>query len=322
MIGYEFKTYLANGREYIMYREKEIRDTEWTRKDFAFPDNLISLLYLDIWQYEPLTRKVEKTLREYYQTKDEQCAATVMDALDELASVHPYFELTRLDWKYRFEQVRQHEYRDMVDLLPRKMISHIPSNIDTMQRQIKSLFAAALDIDGEKKSVSEKLVAYYDRAGDDTLSVFQFQPRSMNFEVIDDKTFAEVLHPKTIYDLIDFSVRECVKREVKMRVCKNCGRYFTFTGRSSAEYCNRVCDDKGRTCKEVGASLTWSKSRGSDAVFMEYRREYKKRFARIKRGTVEPDAFYAWGEKAREKMSECEDGKLSLEEFSDWLKRS
>ncbi len=68
--------------------------------------------------------------------------------------------------------------------------------------------------------------------------------------------------------------------------------------------------------------MAWSKSRGSDAVFMEYRREYKKRFARIKRGTVEPDAFYAWGEKAREKMSECEDGKLSLEEFSDWLKRS
>ena len=32
--------------------------------------------------------------------------------------------------------------------------------------------------------------------------------------------------------------------------------------------------------------------------------------------------FYAWGEKAREKMSECEDGKLSLEEFSDWLKQS
>ena len=58
--------------------------------------------------------------------------------------------------------------------------------------------------------------------------------------------------------------------------------------------------------------MTWSKNRGSDAVFMEYRREYKKRFARIKRGTVEPDVFYAWGE----------DGKLSLEEFSDWLKQS
>lgn len=322
MIGYEFKTYLSGGREYIMYRQKEICNTEWARKDFAFPDNLISLLYLDIWQYEPLTKKAERALEEYYQTKDEQCVATVMDALDELAGVHPYFELLRLDWKYRFEQVRKHEYRDMIDLLPRKTISHIPSTIDTMQSQIKSLIATALDIDGEKKSVSEKLAAYYDRAGDDTLSIFQFQPCSMNFEVVDDKTFVEVLHPKTIYDLIDFSVRECVKREVKMRVCKNCGRYFTFTGRSSAEYCNRVCDDKGRTCKEMGASLTWTKGRGSDAVFKEYRREYKKRFAWIKAGKILAEDFYAWGEKAREKMSECEDGKLTLEEFSDWLKRS
>lgn len=322
MIRYEFKTYLSGGREYLLYHEVDLCNTEWTRKDFAFPDNLISLLYMDIWQYEPLTKKAERTLEEYYQTKDEQCVVTVMDILDRLANVHPYFELLRLDWKYRFERVKQNEYRGMVDLLPRKMISHIPSTIDTMQKQIKSLFAAALDIDGEKKSVSEKLATYYRLAGDDTLSVFIFRPCSMNYEVIDSKTFAEVLHPKTIYDLIDFAVRECVKREVKMRVCKNCGRYFTFTGRSSAEYCNRVCDEKGRTCKEMGASLTWTKSRGSDKVFKEYRREYKKRFARLRRGGGITEDFYAWGERAREKLVECESGKLSYDEFSEWLKNS
>ena len=31
-----------------------------------------------------------------------------------------------------------------------------------------------------------------------------------------------------------------------------------------AEYCNRVCDEKGRTCKEMGASLTWLKGHGAD----------------------------------------------------------
>ena len=322
MIGYEFKTYLSGGSEYLLYREKDIADTEWTSRDFTFPDNLISLLYLDIWQYEPLTKKAERILEEYYETRDEQCVKAVMDILNELAGVHPYFELLRLDWKYRFELVKQNEYRDMEHILPRKRISHIPSTIDTMQGQIKALFAAALDIDGEKKSVSEKLAEYYGRAGNNSLSVFQFQPCSMNFELIDSKTYAEVLHPETIYDLIDFAVRECIKREVKMRVCKNCGRYFTFTGRSSAEYCNRVCDGKGRTCKEVGASLTWTKGRGSDEIFKEYRREYKKRFAWIKRGSIEQSAFYAWGERAREKLAECESGKLSFEEFSEWLKYS
>lgn len=322
MLGYEFKTYLSGGREYLMYRERDIGDTDWTRRDFTFPDNLIALLYLDIWQYESLTKKAERTLEEYYETKDERCATTVMEVLDEIADVHPYFELLRLDWKYRFERVKQNEYRGIVDLLPRKMISHIPSTIDTMQKQIEALFAAALDIDGEKKPVSEKLAEYYRRAGDRAIAVFQFQPCSMNFEVLDSKTFAEVLYPKTVYDLIDFSVRECIKREVRMRVCKNCGRYFTFTGRSSAEYCNRVCDEKGRTCKEMGASLTWLKGHGADEVFKEYRREYKKRFARLRRGNGIAEDFYAWGERAREKLAECESGKLSYDEFSEWLKNS
>ena len=72
----------------------------------------------------------------------------------------------------------------------------------------------------------------------------------------------------------------------------------------------------------MGASLTWTKSRGADEVFKEYRREYKKRFAWIKARKILPEDFYAWGEKAREKMAECENGEISLKEFSEWLKNS
>ena len=88
------------------------------------------------------------------------------------------------------ERVTPKEY---LRLLPHKKISHIYSNIDTMQRQIISLIAHALDMDGEKKSVSEKMVAYYNAEGNDTLYTFQFQPQPVNFEVIDRRIFAEVL---------------------------------------------------------------------------------------------------------------------------------
>lgn len=33
-----------------------------------------------------------------------------------------------------------------------------------------------------------------------------------------------------------------MKREVKMRVCKNCLRYFAVARKASTEYCDRVCD--------------------------------------------------------------------------------
>lgn len=36
MVGYEFKTYIANGREYFLYRDKEIGDTPFIKKDFPF----------------------------------------------------------------------------------------------------------------------------------------------------------------------------------------------------------------------------------------------------------------------------------------------
>ena len=57
-------------------------------------------------------------------------------------------------------------------------------------------------------------------------------------------------------------------------------------------------------------------------VFKEYRREYKKRFARINAGKLTKSAFYAWSEEARRKKEYCDSGVISPEEFSRWLKES
>ena len=256
MQNYIFKTYIDGGREY--YEHTDTADREQTiKKDFPFPESLMSLLYMDIWELEPITRKMDRALMSFYQSRDYNELQTVAAGLNELAPRHICFELLRLDWLERLKMVDSTAPGDFQDLLPHKKISHLCSSIDTMQKQIKGLIAQALDMDGEKRSVSEKMVAYYNAEGGDTLNTFQFQPQSMSFEVIDHKIFAEVLYPKDIYDLIDFHVRECVKREVRMRVCKNCLRYFAVTGKASTEYCGRVCDSKGRTCREIGAINTW-----------------------------------------------------------------
>ena len=314
-----FKTYIADGREYYEYTA----DGEQTiKKDFPFPESLMSLLYMDIWEIEPITKKMEKALRTFYQSKEQTDLHDVVTGLNELAPKHVYFELLRLSWLETLDAVDSTAPRDFQDLLPHKKISHLCSNIDTMQKQIKGLIARVLDVDGEKKSVSEKMVEYYNAEGEDTLNTFQFQPQPMSFEVIDSKVFAEVLYPNDIYDLIDFHVRECVKREVKMRVCKNCLRYFAVTRKASTEYCDRVCDSKGRTCREIGAINTWTQSKRDDEVFKEYRREYKKRFARINAGKLTKSAFYAWSEEARRKKEDCDCGAITAVEFSQWLKES
>lgn len=321
MPDYIFKTYIDSGREYYEYTDAADRE-QTIKKDFPFPESLMSLLYMDIWELEPITKKMDKALLSFYQSKDYNNLQIVAAGLDELAPRHICFELLRLDWLERLDMVDSTAHRDFLNLLPHKKISHLCSNIDTMQKQIKGLIAQALDMDGEKKPVSEKMVAYYNAEGGDTLNTFQFQPQPMNFEVIDHRIFAEVLYPKDLYDLIDFHVRECVKREMKMRVCKNCLRYFAVTGKASTEYCDRVCDSKGRTCREIGAINTWTQRKQGDEVFKEYRREYKKRFARINAGKLTKSAFYAWSEEARKKKEDCDNGAITPEKFSQWLKES
>ena len=321
MPDYIFKTYIDGGREYYEYTDAADRE-QTIKKDFPFPESLMSLLYMDIWELEPITKRMDKALMSFYQSRDYDELQIVAAGLNELAPRHVCFELLRLDWLERLDMVDSTAPRDFQDLLPHKKISHLCSSIDTMQKQIKGLIAQVLDMDGEKKPVSEKMVAYYNTEGGDTLNTFRFQPQTMSFEVIDHKVFAEVLYPRDIYDLIDFHVRECVKREVRMRVCKNCLRYFAVTGKASTEYCGRICDSKGRTCREMGAINTWTQRKQGDEVFKEYRREYKKRFARINAGKLTKSAFYAWSEEARRKKEDCDGGVISPEEFSRWLKES
>lgn len=319
MSDYTFKTYIFNRREYFCYGE----DTSPTKKDFPFTESLLKLLRLDIWQYESLIKNMEKALLRFYQTKEQHDADIVLTGLDELAEAHIYFQQLRLSWQHRLERAATIEGIALIDLLPRQELTRILISIDNTQKQIQRLFQSVLDIElGKKSPISELMATYYGRESSDTLNTFQFSALPLKFELVDKNTFTEVLYPNSVYDLIDYYLRECVQREQRMHVCKNCGLYFAVKGRGTAEYCDITTDEKGRVCKEIGALKHWMKSKEDDEVFNAYRREYKKRFAWTKTGKISPTWLYAWGEQAREKKMECEEGRITLEEYQEWLRNS
>ena len=129
-------------------------------------------------------------------------------------------------------------------------------------------------------------------------------------------------HTQTrMYDLIDFSLRKCVQEKIMMRTCKNCGKYFALTVHGSTEYCSRVFDSRGRTCKEVGAMRQYLQSHAQDELLKIYRREYKRRFAWIRAGKISQEAFSAWSKEAQKEKEKCEAGEISQGEFVQWLKR-
>ena len=59
------------------------------------------------------------------------------------------------------------------------------------------------------------------------------------FVEIERRRYGLIPYPDRIYDLIDYHLKECIRRGVKLRKCKNCGRYFVVSGHGGAEYCDR-----------------------------------------------------------------------------------
>lgn len=323
MTGYTFKTYISEGREHFLFGEQENSGYTEIKKDFPFPESLLDILYLDTQELRPLFRRFGEDLREYHSTFDKTYLDDVLTILDQLAERHIYFAFLRLQWNYRIgKALRLGRISNPEAVLPMGIAEHTAVELQGVQSCIQQVFAEVLDVDSSKEPALKKLAACYRLYGEESWENYRFRTLSTRFELVEGDTFAEVLYPNDIFDLIDYALRECVRQETRMRVCKNCGRWFAITGRSSAEYCDRIVDARGRTCKDVGSIAQWTRKRSGDEIFKVYRREYKKRFAWIRAGRITQEEFYAWSERARREKQRCDDGKITLEEFAEWLANS
>lgn len=262
--------------------------------DAAFPESLLSFLYLDIEQMRPAFRYLSDRVRKVVSERSREESDQVYKLLCDLTDVHVYFDLLRLDWKFRLDRARHMGYELPQNFLQVEYLDEMPDRLLALQRQALELLTQIWVTDTSEKSVNEKMTACYLAAEQAGKELFHFQPQRMSCELLYQETFAEILCPDTVYDLIDYHLRECLKREIKMRVCKNCGRLFAVTGHGGIEYCDRPFDEKGRTCKEIGAFRVWEKSKSDDEVFKIYRREYKKRFAWIRAGRITLEEFEQW----------------------------
>lgn len=201
----------------------------------------------------------------------------------------------------------------------------MPTELDYIHEQTQELFEKVLDIDVDRKPIREKVAAFYTRkmlGGIGGTDYFRFDPLSLTCELISPSVFVEALYANRINDLFNYYLRTCILHEYPVRRCKNCGRWFVLTGHQGLEYCSRPFDEKGHTCRDVGAGLKWERKSKEDKPFMAYRKGYKKRFSRIKAGRITNEEFLAWGERARAKKQECDEGTISLDEFREWLENS
>lgn len=135
---------------------------------------------------------------------------------------------------------------------------------------------------------------------------------------IDTTQIYEEYEVSNLTQLLCVEIMSMVENETMIRRCRNCGKYFIVNNRKTA-YCDRI-DPSGERCSAVGPSRNFQKKMEEDNALKIYTRAYKTHFARVKKGTMEKNAFAEWCKDAKEKLKQVRAGQLDLAVFQKWLK--
>lgn len=283
-----------------------------TQKALPYLESLLSFLEMDCAEWESLIQQACGDLEQFLTTKDAVYTDHMMQLLGELGEKHVYFKLLYLRWFWR-------KASESIEPGMTEELRQLPEQLSLYQKQAQKFVENILDVDRVDRDVKKNVIANYVFDQPRDAELFCFQPIPASFGPVGEDICGTILYPNTIRDLIDFSLRDCVEKNIPVRRCRNCGRYFPVIGRITAEYCSRP-QPSGKLCRNIAPVQKWAKNSKKDLVFSEYRREYKRHFSWIKAGKISEEEFAAWAKQAKAKKYECDAEKISLDEFKQWLK--
>ena len=116
----------------------------------------------------------------------------------------------------------------------------------------------------------------------------------MNFSIIE-----------TLAELFYYEFMQIMKSGRKIKICKNCGKYFVLKNKRKREYCDRIYEDDKRCC-DIGAVKKF-KDNLEDEYLKAAQRIYRTMYSRMDR------AIYKTSEQKSDKD-------LTEDEFSKWSK--
>lgn len=128
----------------------------------------------------------------------------------------------------------------------------------------------------------------------------------------------------SLEEMLRLEFTRLLEENVQTRRCRRCGRYFLVKGNYPSLYCTRIAEGRTQTCQQLAAASTFHsklKDNDGDNAWGVYSKYYKRYYARIKRGALTATEFKQWQEDAARMRDRCLDGKMTLDEYRNWLDR-
>ena len=119
-------------------------------------------------------------------------------------------------------------------------------------------------------------------------------------------------------------LNELINNDITIKICKNCGRYFIPLNRHAEVYCDLPhINNTKKTCRELGARTSYTKTINEVEGLLIYRRTYQKRLMELSRNPnatdEEKEKFNTWKKSAQSKIKEFKSGKIDEKELNDWM---
>ena len=124
---------------------------------------------------------------------------------------------------------------------------------------------------------------------------------------------------ESLHEFLELELSKLIEYDVKLKCCKRCGQWFTYKGNYDARYCNRIHLGELRSCRDLAAEENYKLKMEKNEALPIYRKYYRRYSARVKVNQIKKNDFKKWKYEALVKRDECSAGKITTEEYIDWL---
>jgi len=315
---YEYRIYLAEDKE--VFEIEDRKGNRATKVGLAAGQSLVDFLDLDMegGKLNASIERISGELVRLWEAPEVPSKPKIIKYLCDLGQAHIYFQFVRLKWMERLDKFLKGSEADPRALLQPEVFAALPQQIARLQEQMRRLMSEALDC-SLPGTLEDRLAKYFSGNGDGKFEFAQVHlAYRSNFGSMP-KIFLPVLIAESLEDVLTFLLQNYIERGVTFKSCKHCGQFFV-SEHGNADYCERLVDDSGKTCRDIGSLRAYRERQKQDPVVSAYNRAYKTHYARIKYKTMTREEFQAWGEEARAFKDDVLAGERTLEEFVEWAK--
>ena len=122
-------------------------------------------------------------------------------------------------------------------------------------------------------------------------------------------------------EVLMLEFEQMLSLDLRVKRCKNCGRYFVLKGNYPTDYCDKIPPGSNKPCQLIAATNNYARKLEECPPLALYNKEYKRLHARMRPGSLPADQFEAWKKKSKPLRDDCVAGKLTEQAFETALEQ-